>query len=181
MRVCIAVACRDVQFCNTSKTAVFANVEGRNASIDAIFWNCENMNRFIQKAFFSFGTTFYWFLLPYLETKKKLAFKTGTFVKTTNTVYTVHAVLKLAIYIFCMRRYLHVFLITLKIVNSAIYAFWRSREREPLFDCRCGVGASEAEKVFCLTRFRHNIPCQFFCHFVHLLSVACLLVWEKNS
>jgi len=30
----------------------------------------------------------------------------------------------------------------------------------------------EAENFFCWMLFRHNIPCQFFCHFVYLLSVS---------
>ena len=83
------------------------------------------------------------------------------FVKTTNTVYAVHQVLKLMIYTFC---------IILKSVNSAINAFW-SREREPLFDCKCGIGVLEAEQFFCWKLFR-QIPCQFFCHFVYLLFAA---------
>jgi len=35
---------------------------------------------------------------------KKLTFKAGIFVKTTTTVYAVHAVLKLTISTFCMHR-----------------------------------------------------------------------------
>jgi len=61
--------------------------------------------------------------------------------------------------------------VTLKSVNIAIYAF-QSKECERLFDCRCGVGVSEAEKFFCWTLFRHNILCHLFCHSVYLLSAT---------
>jgi len=43
------------------------------------------------------------------------------------------------------------------------------RECEPLLERRYGVGVSDGEKFFCWTYFTHNIPCQFFCHFVDLL------------
>jgi len=57
---------------------------------------------------------------------------------------------------------------TLKSVNSTLW----SREREPLFDGRCGVGVSEAEKFFCWMLIRHGCCCQFLCHFVHFLSTS---------
>jgi len=37
----------------------------------------------------------------------------------------------------------------------------------------------EAEKFFCWTLFRHNIPCQFFCHFVHLPSAAYIVMTDE--
>jgi len=55
MRVCIAVACRDVQFFNTSRTAVFANLEGRNASIDAILLKLRKY-----ETFYSESVLFFW-------------------------------------------------------------------------------------------------------------------------
>jgi len=44
---------------------------------------------------------------------------------------------------------------------------------------RCGVGVLEAEKFFCWTLFKHNISCQFFCHFLNLLSAAYIGVTEE--
>jgi len=36
--------------------------------------------------------------------QKQFPFKTGIFVKTTDTIYAVHAALKLKICTFCMHR-----------------------------------------------------------------------------
>jgi len=84
------------------------------------FQKCETF--LSEMPYFSYkvlATDFYFFSWKH----KKRTFKTGIFVKTTNTVYAVHAVLQLMIYTFCMHRYLaQAFFVTVKSVNNAIYA-----------------------------------------------------------